>query len=154
MIELNKQVKKALEKIDFVKRYALLSNTFNNVRTPLQERLRYIDGEIVLDSLAQLGYKANFESKEKYFRIEAVQIGNYTFSSNIILDNGMVDAVWIVKDGENLILGLPIGEYSRLTIDPGYKITKPIFGTYEDLDEIFESIFMLFEDFKRAMLNS
>lgn len=67
MICLPSDVKTALEKTNFIKRYEMLSNTFNGERTPLNERLRYIDGEIVLDSLAQLGYKAHFESKEKYF---------------------------------------------------------------------------------------
>lgn len=146
--------KTALEKTNFIKRYEMLSNTFNGERTPLNERLRYIDGEIVLDSLAQLGYKAHFESKEKYFWIEEVQIGTYTFSGNMILDGGLVDIVWIVKENGNLILGLPIGEYSRLMIAPNYKIKKPIFGTYEDLDEIVESVFKLFEDFKKAMTAS
>ena len=75
MICLPSDVKTALEKTSFIKRYEMLSNTFNGERTPLNERLRYIDGEIVLDSLAQLGYKAHFESKEKYFWIEEVQIG-------------------------------------------------------------------------------
>ena len=77
MICLPSDVKTALEKTSFIKRYEMLSNTFNGERTPLNERLRYIDGEIVLDSLAQLGYKAHFESKEKYFWIEEVQIGTY-----------------------------------------------------------------------------
>ena len=140
MICLPSDVKTALEKTNFIKRYEMLSNTFNGERTPLNERLRYIDGEIVLDSLAQLGYKAHFESKEKYFWIEEVQIGTYTFSGNMILDGGLVDIVWIVKENGNLILGLPIGEYSRLMIAPNYKIKKPIFGTYEDLDDIVESV--------------
>ena len=43
---------------------------------------------------------------------------------------------------------------SRLMIAPNYKIKKPIFGTYEDLDEIVESVFKLFEDFKKAMTAS
>ena len=154
MICLPSDVKTALEKTNFIKRYEMLSNTFNGERTPLNERLRYIDGEIVLDSLAQLGYKAHFESKEKYFWIEEVQIGTYTFSGNMILDGGLVDIVWIVKENGNLILGLPIGEYSRLMIAPNYKIKKPIFGTYEDLDEIVESVCKLFEDFKKAMTAS
>lgn len=154
MLSLDIKVKEALEKINFVKRYELISNTFNSMRTPLKERLRYIDGEIILESLARLGYKADFENKEYYFRIEEVKIGSYTFSSNIILDSGMVDIIWITKESGNLILGLPIGEYSRLMIDPNYKILKPIFGTYEDLDEILESIFKLFEDFKKAIIAS
>lgn len=97
MLSIDIKVKEALEKINFVKRYELLSNTFNGEKTPLKERLRYVDREIILDCLAQLGYKAHFESKEKYFRIEEVQIGIYTFSCNIILYGGMVDIVWIVK---------------------------------------------------------
>ncbi len=56
MICLPSDVKTALEKTSFIKRYEM-PNTFNGERTPLNERLRYIDGEIVLDSLAQLGYK-------------------------------------------------------------------------------------------------
>lgn len=152
MISLHGKVKVALEKIDFIKRYEQVSNTFNKEKTPLNERLIHLDGEIVLDSLAQLGYNAHFESKEKYFWIEEAKIGTYTFSSNIILDRGMVNIVWIVSEGGNLILGLPIGEYSRLMIAPNYKIAKPIFGTYEDLDEILKSVFKLFEDFKKAMV--
>lgn len=151
MLSLDIKVTEALEKINFVKRYELVSNTFNSARTPLKERLRYIDGENVMECLARLGYKANFESKEKYFWIEEVQIGTYTFSSNIILDSGMVDIVWIVKESGKIILGLPIGEYSRLLISPTYKIMKPIFGTYTDLDEILEAIFKLFEDFKKEI---
>lgn len=77
---------------------------------------------------------------------------DYIFSADIILDNGMVDLVWIVKEGSNLILGRPISEYSRLLIAPDYRIKKPIFGTYEDLDEIFESCFKIFEEFKLALV--
>jgi hypothetical protein len=79
-------------------------------------------------------------------------IGKYSFGVHIILDNGMVDIVWVVKEGESLLLELPIGEYSRLIIASYYRIKKPIFGTYEDLDEIFESTFGLFEDFKQRLL--
>ncbi len=79
-------------------------------------------------------------------------MNDYIFSANIILDNGMVDLVWIVKEKGTLILGLPIGEYSRLLIAPDYRIKKPIFGTYEDLDEIFERCFKIFEEFKHALI--
>ena len=64
----------------------------------------------------------------------------------------MVDIVWIVKENNELILGLPLGEFARLMINPDYKIKKPIFGTYEDLDEIFRISFQMFEDFKYALV--
>lgn len=152
MIELNSKVKNALIKIDFIKRYEQLSKFYNAERTSSKERLRYFDGEIVMDSINQLGYIVIFEPKDKYFKIIETQIDRYSFSVHIILDNGMVDIVWIVKEKESLILGLPIGEYSRLIITPDYRIKKPIFGTYEDLDEILESTFQLFEDFKQNLL--
>lgn len=151
-MELNAKVKLALEKIHFIERYENLSNIYNDKKTPSEERLRYFDREIIIDSLTQLGYKVDFDSKEKFFKIKEEQIGKYTFAANIILDCGMVDLVWIVKKNGTLILGMPIGEYSRLIIDPKYRIKKPIFGTYEDLDEIFQISFQLFEDFKQTMI--
>jgi hypothetical protein len=154
MMELNSKIEKALTDIDFIKRYEQLSISFNDKKTPLKERLRYFDGEIIMDSIAQLGYIVNFESKEKYIKIKEEQIGDYKFSIHIILDNGMVDLVWIVKEKQNILLGLPVGEYSRLMIDPSFRIGKPIFGAYEDLDEIFEISFKIFEDFKQVLLNN
>ena len=151
-MKLNSTVKLALEKIRFIERYENLSNIYNDKKTPSDERLRYFDGEIIIDSLTQLGYKVDFDSKEKFFKIKENQIGKYTFAANIILDCGMVDLVWIVKENGTLVLGMPIGEYSRLIIDPKYRIKKPIFGTYEDLDEIFQISFQLFEDFKQTMI--
>lgn len=150
-MELNCKVKLALETIHFIERYENLSNIYNDKKTPLGERLRYLDGEIIMDSLTQLGYQPDFDRKEKFFKIKEEQMGDYTFAANIILENGMVDFVWIARENGTLILGIPIGEYSRLIINPKYKIKKPIFGTYEDLDEIFQIGFQLFEDFKHAM---
>ena len=151
MMELNSKIQSALENIHFIERYERLSNTYNDKKTPLDERLRYFDGEIIIDTLTQLGYQVDFDSKEKFFKIKEERIGSYTFSANIILDCGMVDLVWVAKENEALILGLPIGEYSRLMIDPKYRIKKPIFGTYEDLDEIFKISFEMYEDFKSEL---
>lgn len=151
MMELEPKIKQTLQNINFVERYECLSNNFNDKRTPLKERLRFIDGEIIMDSLVQLGYEVDFDSKGKYFKVKEEQIKNHTFSVNIILENGLVDLVWVVKENGKLILGLPIGEYSRLIISPSYRIKKPIFGTYDDLDEIFRVSFQLFEDFKRTV---
>ena len=112
MMELEPKIKQTLQNINFIERYECLSNNFNDKRTSLKERLRFIDGEIIMDSLVQLGYEVDFDSKEKYFKVKEEQIKNYTFSANIILENGLVDLVWIVKENGKLILGLPIGEYS------------------------------------------
>lgn len=152
MIELKAEIKKALIDMNFINRYEQISNVYNDKKTPLKERLRYFDGEIIMDSIVQYGYRVNFEPKEKYFKLKEIYEKDYTFGINIILDNGMVDLVWIVKENGNLILGLPIGEFSRLLVDSNYRIKKPIFGTYEDLDDIFGMCFRMFEDFKKALI--
>lgn len=150
MITLNPKVKEALENINFIQRYQNLSNIYNDIKTPTNERLRYIDGEIIMDNINELGYNVEFEPKEKYFKIQEINHGNYVFGCHIILFNGMVDLVWIVREKDSLLLGLPLSEYSRLIIDPQYRIKKPIFGTYEDLGEILRVNFDMFEDFKRV----
>ena len=68
MIELNPKVKKVLLEIDFIKRYEQLSHTFNDEKTSINERIRYFDGKIIMDSLTQLGYTVSFEPKEKFLK--------------------------------------------------------------------------------------
>ena len=65
--ELNPVIEIALKQIDFVERYRSLSDEYNEIKTPLNERLRYIDGEIIIESVENLGYTVGFNSKEKFF---------------------------------------------------------------------------------------
>lgn len=151
MIELNSKIKDALTKIDFVKRYEELSNNFNAERTPSSNRLVYIDGEEVMETIRDFGYSPLFDVKEKFYKIKEEQIGEYTFGVHVILQGGMVDLVWVVRDNEELLLGAPWGTYSRRLIDSSYRIKKPIIGTYEDLEEILKISFKMYEDFKRIL---
>lgn len=151
MIELNSKIKDALTKIEFVKRYEELSNKFNAERTPSSNRLIYIDGEEVMETIRDFGYSPLFDVKEKFYKIKEEQIGEYTFGVHVILQDGMVDLVWVVRDNEELLLGAPWGTYSRRLIDSSYRIKKPIIGTYEDLEEIFKISFKMYEDFKRIL---
>lgn len=151
MIELNSKIKDALTKIEFVKRYEELSNKFNAERTPSSNRLIYIDGEEVMETIRDFGYSPLFDVKEKFYKIREEQIGEYTFGVHVILQDGMVDLVWVVRYNEELLLGAPWGTYSRRLIDSSYRIKKPIIGTYEDLEEIFKISFKMYEDFKRIL---
>ena len=54
MIELNSKIKNALIKIDFIKRYEELSNKFNAERTPSSNRLVYIEGKEVMETIQAL----------------------------------------------------------------------------------------------------
>lgn len=151
MIELNSKIKDALIKMEFIKQYEELSNKFNAERTPSSNRLVYIDGEEVMETIQDLGYSPLFEAKEKFYKIEEEKIGEFTLGVHIILQGGMVDLVWVVREDEELILGAPWGTYSRRLIDSSYRIKKPIIGTYEDLEEILKISFKMYEDFKSAL---
>lgn len=154
MKELNSKVKDALIKIDFIKRYEELSNKFNAERTPSSNRLVYIDGEEVMETIQDIGYFPLFDAKEKFYKIEEEQIGKFTLGVHIILQGGMVDLVWVVRENDELLLGAPWGTYSRRLIDSSYRIKKPIFGTYEDLEEILKITFEMYEDFKRILTDN
>ena len=135
MIELNSKIKEALIEIDFIKRYEEVSNKFNAERTPSKSRLVYIDGEEVMEIIQDLGYSPLFDSKEKFYKIREEQ----------------VDLVWVVRENGVLLLGAPWGTYSRRLIDSSYRIKKPIFGTYEDLEQILKITFKMYEDFKNVL---
>ena len=147
MIELNSKIKNALIKIDFIKRYEELSNKFNAERIPSSNRLVYIDGEEVMETIQALGYSPLFDAKEKLYKIKEEQIGKITLGVHIILQDGMVDLVWVVRENGELLLGAP----SRRLIDSSYRIKKPIIGTYEDLEEILKITFKMYEDFKNVL---
>ena len=154
MIELNSGIKDALVKIEFIERYEQLSNQFNAVRIPSSERLIYIVGEEVLDMIRNLGYFPLFDSREKFYKIKEEQIGRFSFGVHIILQGGMVDLVWIVRENGELILGAPWGTYSRRISNNSCRIKKPVFGTYEDLEEILKITFKMYEDFKRILTSN
>lgn len=90
MIELNSKIKNALIKIDFIKRYEELSNKFNAERTPSSNRLVYIEGKEVMETIQALGYSPLFDAKEKLYKIKEEQIGKITLGVHIILQDGMV----------------------------------------------------------------
>lgn len=154
MIELNFKVKNALIKIDFIKRYEELSNCFSNERTPSNERLIYVDRDEVMEIISDLGYSSQFNAKEKFYKIKEEQAGAFTFGFHIILRDGMADLVWVVRENGELHLGEPWGIYSRRLVDVNYRIKKPVFGTYEELEDILKEAFGMYEDFKLALMQS
>lgn len=151
MTELNPQIKNALVKIDFVKRYEELSSNFSKEKTPPNKRLVYIDGEEVMDMLHNLGYVPLFDKKEKFYKIKEEQLGKFIFGVHIILQDGAVDLVWIVKENNQLLLGAPWSTYSRRLINVSYRIAKPVFGAYEELESILKVSFRMYEEFKKRI---
>lgn len=151
-MELHSKVKKALIDMNFVERYEELSNQFSNKRIPFEQRLIYIDGETVMDTIQALGYVPKFNSREKFFKIVEEQVDTYTFGFHIILRDGTTEFVWVVKENGTLILGSPWGIYAKRLIDSSYRIKMPAFSNYEELEEILKIAFDMYEDFKKAFV--
>jgi len=154
MTELHYKIKNALIKMNFIKRYEELSSRFSGERMPLKERLVYVERDEVMDTVRDLGYFPVFDAREKFFKIKEEQVESFTFGFHIILRDGMVDLVWVVRENGELLLGAPWSTYSRRLVDVNYRIKKPVFGTYEELENILKAAFEMYEDFKFAFLHS
>lgn len=153
-MDLNSKIKEALIKMDFVNKYEELSNEYNLERTPQEKWLKNVDQDKVFEIIEKLGYKPKYVRKEHFYKIEEEKVGNFTFGFHIDFRWGSVDWGWIVREGDELLLGSPWSIYSRLLIDPDYKIDYPLFGTYEDLEEIFKRGFAMYEEFKMMVISA
>ena len=150
-MEIDPQVKQALLNIGFIKRYEALSKEYDLERLGDKTRLKYLDGELVMDMISEAGYIPVFDPKEKFFKFYQ-EIGDYTFGLHFILYNGTVDFIWAVTKGKQVLAGAPWGVYSKRLIDPSYRIKKPIFSDYDELEDILKTAFKIYEDFKQVFL--
>ena len=152
-MQLDSRVEQALQAINFVERYKELSDKFSLDRTPKDKRLNIITGELVFDVFEDLGYRAKFDGREKFFYIELFKENGYTFGFHISIFKGLVELIWIVRDSQNkVILGPPLIEFSRRLITPDYRIMDPVISNYDDLENVMKIAFEMYEDFKQAFL--
>lgn len=153
-VEMNHKIRAALNEIGFIQRYEALAQKFSAERTPQEECLAFIDGEEVMQMIADRGYSPRFDAGEKFYKIEEEKVGAFSFGFHIILRYGRAELVWVVREGGELLLGSPWGSYSRRLISPDYRIKAPVFGSYEDLEEILKTAFEMYEDFKKSLLKA
>ena len=148
------RIKNSWIKMNFVKRYEELSKKFDAVRTPSDEQLRQLDRKLVMEMIQDLGYVPQYDGRERFFKIKEEQVDPFAFGVHMILKYGLVELVWVVREKGVVLLGDPWSVYSRRLIDPDYRIKMPIFGDYDDLEEILKISFDMYEDFKRAMISN
>lgn len=106
-----------------------------------------------MDTIRDLGYDSKFDSREKFYKLKEEKIGNYVFGFHISLYDGTVELIWVVKENDKVLLGSPWGTYAKRLIDSSYIIKKPIIGDYDDLECVLREAFIMFEDFKKAILS-
>lgn len=151
-MELNPIVKEALVVINFVDRYQKLSDEYSYDKVPSEQRLNKVDKSEIFKILSKIGFESSYDSHERFFKIKEEKNGKYIFGFHIILRDGYVDLIWVVKENDNVLLGSPWGTYSRRLISLDYKIKHPFYGSYDDVERILNIAFEMYKDFKNAVL--
>ena len=153
-LEMKPEIKKVLEKVEFVQRYKVLSEQFRGNPNDINDRLENYDIEKVNEVFKKLGCDAAFDNKENFFKIGVLDNSpNYMIWFNIILEYGMTEFIWVVYHNNEVRLGSPWSVYSRLLIDPSERIKKPVYRSYEELEEILKGALLIYEDFKYELTN-
>ena len=150
-MELNPIVKKALVNIDFIERYQRLSDEYSAEKIPFEKRLEKIDRAEVFKILSKFGYEPSYDSREKFYKIKEESIGKYKFGFHMSF-RGDAELIWVLREGDEVLLGSPWGIYSRLMINPDHRIKRPLYGSYEDLESILTTAFEMYDDFKNAVI--
>ena len=148
-MELHPLIKNTLEQIDFIKRYQDIST---KIICSSDERFRTYDNNEVLVIFKELGYKAEFNKKENFFKV-VDELPPFRFQFNISLKAGHTELIWGVRENSVILTcGGPWMMIKRLLDGTDENLKYPIFRNYDDLKEILKEVFVMYEDFKRVLL--
>lgn len=137
-----------LKSINFIERYEIISKKH---QFDLKESFERYDHEVVLKLLNDLGYEFSFNKKENFFWM-VEKSSEYELQFKISLKYGMGEFIWLAwKNTEQLIGGTWGIIKEQLDGKENDKIKKPIFRNYNDMKEILEEAFLLYEDFKHEL---
>jgi len=142
----------AFKKIEFVKRYKLLSEKYNEDDYDIL--LSKVDKKIVLKILEDLGYNFMYSSISKDF-IYKEQIEDFSFQLNLNFKNGICSqyiGVYYLGNYIDYVSSNWAFIYRKLVDDINASITSAKFTTYEELFAISKDILLIFSDFKNVFM--
>ena len=148
-MKLDTRIKQALIEINFVERYEKLSTYYSQKRTPKGQELDYFDGDFLMEIVELLGYKVQYDKRERFFHIKLEGIGHFRFGFHFALEYGRLELIWVVYEGDKVS---PWTRYPRLMIARDYIIKQPIVSDYVDFRDIMKIAFEMYEDFKQVFL--
>ena len=151
-MKLDTRVEQALLEINFVERYEKLSTYYSQKRTPKGQELDYFDGDFLMEIVELLGYKAQYDKRERFFHIDLEEIGNFRFGFHFSFERGRLELIWVIYEGDKVVLGSPWTRYPRLMIARDYIIKQPIISDYVDFRDVMKIAFEMYEDFKQVFL--
>lgn len=143
-------MKSIYQKINLYERYKSLSEKFDYSSEEFQ-----VSNDILLSYLKENSFsEAKYISKEKYFNIEDYKTNKITprcsLGLNIIIKYNEVDfVVSIIIDGE----GGNGGPFGAICQEMGYveRIKRPYFKNENDLLQILEEGFIIYNDIKKEL---
>ena len=150
---LENRVLQIYDKINFEERYFELLQNHSH-----KDYLEKPKKENVLETLKKLGYSAKFFSKEGFYQVEKITIGNYDFYFNCGLKYGVCELIFGAKNIETnaKIGGVVTRIFKLIKRAKGEDIISPIkdlsFSSYEELESILKEALVLYEDLKAEVL--
>lgn len=146
--KLKPEIEKILLRINFIERYDELVNNYKLKDTSMEK----VDKDKILEIISELGYKAKYNKSEKFFKIKHQKIGNYSFEFNLAFPYGKVEFIWVVMEKDKVLLGSPCSSYKNRILDGNYKYPCPFCDNYEEVKNVLEIGFKMYEDFKKEFL--
>ena len=148
-MQLKPEIRTALERINFGSRCKNFSQKYSFA---FNECFEKYDNKEVVNIFKELGYKAVHIKKENFFRITE-GINDYKFEFNISLKYGCTEFIWAVWKEKELQTGSPWGALKKLLEDNDERLQTPLFRNYDELKEILQEALIMYEDFKRELLD-
>ncbi len=158
-LKFSKNLTTLYDKINYYHRYKELSTCFNTEEKCLEKT----DKKIVLEIFKKLGYSnVKYITGESFYQLRE-DLSGYKFYFHTSLKYGLVELIFgksrteEERKTEEMIGGVApevckLIEINKSSITEGY-IKDPRFRTYEELEEILESAFSLYEDLKSEFIN-
>lgn len=153
-MNLDTRIKQALIDINFVERYEKLSAYYSQKRTPKGQELDYFDGDFLMEIVELLGYKVQYDKRERFFHIDLEEIGNFRFGFHFAFERGRLELIWVIYEGNKAIMGSPFASYAKWLISRDYIILDPVISDYVDFRDVMKISFEMYEEFKQAFLKA
>mgnify|MGYP000991205778 FL=1 len=147
-MNLDTRIKQALIDINFVERYEKLSTYYSQKRTPKGQELDYFDGDFLMEIVELLGYKVQYDKRERFFHIDLEEIGNFRFGFHFSFERGRLELIWVIYEGNKAIMGSPFASYTKWLISRDYIILDPVISDYVDFRDVMKIAFEMYEEFK------
>lgn len=153
-MKLDTRIKQALIDINFVERYGELSAYYSQKRIPKGQELDYFDGDFLMEIVELLGYKVQYDKRERFFHIKLEEIGHFRFGFHFAFERGRLELIWVIYEGNKAIMGSPFASYAKWLISRDYIILDPVISDYVDFRDVMKIAFDMYEDFKQAFLKA